>query len=763
MSELRHIGKDTPRMAARDFVTGRAKFAQDIRLPRMLYAKVLRSPYPYARIINIDTSKALALPGVAAVLTYKNSPPWKMGMPMPHKPMLGQTLYYVGDAVALIAAETEDIAAEARDLIDVEYEVLKPVLSIEEALAPGAPQLYPEMPGNIAPAKPFADMHMAFNEIHVGNVEEGFAEADVVVENDSLLDNAQNPLPPEAPGIICEWEGQYLTVRGSMSSSGLCKMMNAPFMQIPISNMRVIPAYVGGSYGSKHFSSQGSIILYASALAKVTNRPVGLFYDREEHFTAQTSRMVSKGHYKIGLKKDGTVTAIQGDWTGESGAFQGEQYLILGVGLISQPVLAQSKNIDITAKAVLTNRMCSGAYRGYGYLENGIHICNALYKGLEKINLDPYAYFCHNRLKVGDEFFHAYMCSGFHRSAGPDPIDLLHAGAEEFGWYDKWKGFGVPTSVDGSKIRAVGMGFCGQSDLGENPAQENVQLNFDGGVVVYCAATDFGPGTRDVMRKVAAEELNVPLEMVQVTPSDSISVPYDWGSTGSRSTYAMGSSVLEAARNAKQILFEKAAKLFGCPPQALETKDGMVSIMGHPEATMPWIAAIGFNQCITGVGHFEGAYNVTTHQAQFIEIEVDKETGKVTVLEQICSTDVGKIVNPSALKGQLDGYFPGMDLALREETIWDRSGRVINGNMIDYKSRTWNEVPRKHKNIVLESAVNNEEHPVPFGAIGGGEPSLAPAIPAITLALYNATGVWFNQYPVTSKEILDALNKKEGV
>ena len=178
------------------------------------------------------------------------------------------------------------------------------VLSIEEALAPGAPQLYPEMPGNIAPAKPFADMHMAFNEIHVGNVEEGFAEADVVVENDSLLDNAQNPLPPEAPGIICEWEGQYLTVRGSMSSSGLCKMMNAPFMQIPISNMRVIPAYVGGSYGSKHFSSQGSIILYASALAKVTNRPVGLFYDREEHFTAQTSRMVSKGHY-INVSKCG--------------------------------------------------------------------------------------------------------------------------------------------------------------------------------------------------------------------------------------------------------------------------------------------------------------------------------------------------------------------------------------------------------------------------------------------------------------------------
>ena len=144
MSELRHIGKDTPRMASRDFVTGRAKFAQDLRLPRMLYGKVLRSPHPYAKIVSIDTTKALALPGVVAVLTYKNAPDWKMGMPMPHKPMLGQTLYYVGDAVALIAAETEDIAEEARDLIEVEYEVLKPILSIDEALAPDAPQLYPQ-------------------------------------------------------------------------------------------------------------------------------------------------------------------------------------------------------------------------------------------------------------------------------------------------------------------------------------------------------------------------------------------------------------------------------------------------------------------------------------------------------------------------------------------------------------------------------------------------------------------------------------------
>ena len=760
MAEYRHIGKETHRLSGRDFITGRAKYARDLRIPRMLYGKVKRSPYAYAKIVNINTEEALKLPGVEAILTYKNAPDWKLGMPMPHKQMLGDVVHFVGDAVALIAAQTEEIAAEAVDLIQVEYEELKPILSIEEALEEGAPQLYPEMPGNIAPSKPFADQHMSLTEVNYGDVGKGFEEADIICETESIVTNGQNPLPPEAPGVISEWEGPYLTVRGSMSSTGLCKMMNAPLMKIPISHMRVISACVGGSYGSKHFSSCGSIVLYASALAKATSRPVGLFWDKEEHFTAQTCRLNSKAKYKIGLKKDGTVTAVQGNWVAESGAFNGEQYMMIGVGLISQPVIAQSENVDIRTKTVVTNRMPSGAYRGYGYLENCIHISNALYRGLEKIDLNPLDYFRKNRLKVGDRFFHAYMCSGFHQSAGPDPLDILDEGAKAFHWDERWKGYGVATSQEGNLVRGVGMGIAGQSDVGEQPSNENVQLNYDGGVVVFCSSTEFGSGTRDVVRKIAAEEMNVPLEMVQVTFPDSLHTPYDWGSTGSRSTYSMGTSVLMAAKEAKRQLLERASKILQCPLQALETKDGMISIKGHPEACIPWVAAIGFNACITGVGNFPGVYNVTVHQAQFIEIELDKETGKVKVIEQICSTNCGQIVNPLLLKGQLDGYFPGVDLALREETVWDKDGRILTANMIDYKTRTWNEIP-KHSNVILENPPQSDPE-APFGAFGAGEPSLAPAIPAITMALYNATGVWFNEYPITPAVILKALDQKKG-
>jgi xanthine dehydrogenase molybdenum-binding subunit len=760
MAEYRHIGKESPRIAAWEMLTGRAKYARDVKVPRMLYGKVLRSPYAYAKIISIDASEALALPGVEVVLTYKNSPEWRQGMPLPHKRFLCDTARFIGDAVALVAAQNEQLAEDALDLIKVEYEPMKPVLSIDEALSPDAPRLYPELPGNKSPLELFGQQHLALTDMCYGDVEKGFSEADVIVENVSKAMNGQNPLPPEAPGVIAEWEGEYLTVRGALSSVGLCKLMCAPIMNIAISDMRVIATYVGGSYGTKHFSSVGSPLFYAAALAKATNRPVAMFLSKEEHFTAHTVRLNSKAKYKIGLKKDGTVTAIQGEWLCECGAFSGEQGMMIGVGMISQAINAKSENADVKSTAVVTNRTTSGAFRGYGYLENCIHICNALYKGLEKIDLDPVEYYRRNSLTVGDKFFHAYMCIGMDVCAGPDFTAALNAGADAFHWNERWKGFGKPTETRGHIVRAVGMGISGQSDVGEQAANENIHLIFDGGVTVSCAATEFGPGIRDVVRKVAAEALNVSLDRVRISPPDSMAAPYEWGSTGSRSTYAMGNAVLMACEDAKKKLFEKASRILQCPPEALETKDGMVSIIGHPEATVPWVAAIGFNECITGVGNFKGAYNVVSSQAQFVEIELDKETGKVTVLEHICSTDCGQVVNPLALKGQLDGYFPGLDIVIREETVWDHEGRMLTANMIDYKTRTWNEVP-KHSNIVLETRVDADP-PTPFGAFGGGEPSLAPAIPAVTLALYNATGVWFNEYPVTPDVILNAIQKGMG-
>ena len=761
MPEYRHLGKKVERISGRDFVTGKAVYARDAKVPRMLYGKVLRSPYAYAKIKSIDTSKAEALEGVRAVLTYKNCPDWVMGMPFPHKRIFEDTAKYVGDAIAAVAAETQDIADEAVDLIEVEYEVMKPILTFKEALADDAPQLYPEFPHNTVPSHIFEEIGFGYQGLHYGDVEKGFAEADLIIEKTVELKNGQNPLPHEAPGVIADWNKEDLLLRGSLSSAGLCKMMNAPFMKIPISGMRVVPDCVGGSFGSKHISSCGGIILYASALAKVTHRPVGLFWTKEEQLAAQTNRLPSEGRYKIGLKKDGTVTAVKGTWYANCGSFAGEQGLMIAVGLISVPVNTKCENVSVDTKLLVTNTLCSGAYRGYGYLEHSALLTNILNRGLAQLGIDPVEYLKKIAILPGEKLFHAYMMSGWIDAEGPSYLKFLEAGARKFGWQDRWLGWGKNFVAEDGRIHAVGVGLSGMSDVGEQLSNDNVNLHFDGNVNINAGITEFGPGTRDVMRMLVAEEMNVPLENVRLAPCDTQANPYEWGSTGSRSTTAIGGCLVHAAKDAKRQLFERASKILQCPPEALETKDGMISIKGHPEATIPWVAAIGFNGCITGVGNTQPYYNAQCYQAQFTEIAVDPDTGKVEVVELLNAGDVGQIINPQALQGQFDGYFPGVDIVIREETILDKDGRMVNPSMIDYRTRTFNELP-KHSSVILENPPEDKNGVTPFGALGGGEPSVSPAIEALTMAIYNATGKWFDKYPITPADIIGAFKEKEA-
>lgn len=268
--EFRHIGKETPRLAARAFVTGKAKYVRDMTRPQMLYGKVLRSPYAHANIKKINTSKAEACPGVKAVLTYKNVPNWMTGSPMPHVRVLDSKVRFIGDAVALVAAETEEVAEEALDLIDVEYEPLPAVYDVEEALKPDAPQLYKEFPVNLVPNKPFAEQlrKATILEVAHGDLEKGFGEADIIVEGTARVENGQNPLPTEAPGVIAEWEDGKLTLWGAIQSVGLAEIALRTAIGLPQGDVRLIQPYVGGSFGSKN--NPIMVNLHAAALAKAT-------------------------------------------------------------------------------------------------------------------------------------------------------------------------------------------------------------------------------------------------------------------------------------------------------------------------------------------------------------------------------------------------------------------------------------------------------------------------------------------------------------
>lgn len=265
--------------------------------------------------------------------------------------------------------------------------------------------------------------------------------------------------------------------------------------------------------------------MYAAALAKATRRPVALFYTKEEQIAAQSNRLGSEATYKIGLKKDGTVTALEGEWIGDCGAFGAEQGLMIAVGLISVPINTNCKNVNLNTKLVVTNKMCSGAFRGYGYLENCAHICNTLYRGLEQIDIDPLDYLRKIAIMPGDKLFHAYMMSGWIEAEGPTYLDCMEKAAASFKWEERWLGWGKHYIAEDGRIHAVGLGMSGMSDVGEQLSNDNVDLQFDGHVLINAGVTEFAPGTCDVMRLIDAEEMNVPLEHERLAPFDTQAKP----------------------------------------------------------------------------------------------------------------------------------------------------------------------------------------------------------------------------------------------
>jgi xanthine dehydrogenase molybdenum-binding subunit len=758
VKKFRHIGIETPRIAAREFVTGRAKYIGDMKLQHMLYGKILRSPYPHANIKSIDTAKAEAYPGVGAILTYKNAPNWMFGIPFRHIRILDSKVRFVGDAVAMVAAQTESIAEEALELIDVEYEILPSVCDIEEAMKPDAPQLYDEFPNNIVPNEPIAKSQRTQVELDIGDTEQGFKDADFIVEATAKLENLQNPMPPEPPGAIAQWEDGRVTVWGSFQSTGMTEMAVRQVAGLQQGDVRIISAFVGGSYGSKN--TPFLVALGALALAKAARRPVCLLYSKEEHFASYQVRMGSRANYKIGIKKDGTVTALAGDWLCDCGPQSTAQGMMVSVGLTAPTLLIKCENMKIDTKCILTNNVPSGAYRGFGYMENTALVSSALFMALEKANIDPIRFFKNNLFKTGDRFYNAWQTMGWVNSKTPDFLQPIEKGAKLFGWNNRWKGWGKPTDIRGTRRRAVGVGLACNIGVGEMNSTVNVLLGAFGSVTIHSSAVEFGTGARDVVSKVAAETLDVPLERVHITPPDSSINPWEWGSTGSRSTYAMGAATLAAAENAKRQLFKRAAPFFGpnTKPEDLETKDGMVLAKGS-EAKMPWIAIIGYQGSITGTGYYPSRYDVPSYLMIFVEVEVDTETGESQLLKALSVTDCGTVVNPLAFQGQLQGYIPGADIILTEETVVNKStGHILNPNMIDYKWRSFMDLPA-HQLLILETIPEEADPPCPFGARGGGETALTPTAPATIMAMYNAIGKWVYDFPMTPDKILKALGK----
>lgn len=759
----KYVGKvNVPRKDANEIVTGKCTFLDDFTLPQMLVGRMLRSPHAHARIKTINVEKAKAVNGVAAVLTYKDvNQNWKMGWP-PTKPIMGETVMYVGDPVAMIAAETAEIANEAMELIEIEYEVLPAVIDGVEAMKDGAPQLYPDLFRNniITPGYPPFQKDGPFWHLIKGDVDKGFEDCAFIAEDTVEFAKMPAPAAPEAPGAIVRWEGgNDYTVWCDTQSGYICKILNSSV--IPDCNLDVHTFNVGGSYGNKQ--SQVMQVMSAALLALKTKRPVKVFQTKQEQMCCFETRLGSQVHAKIGMDKEGIVRSVKAEWTVDAGCLSNATQGQIGVGIgEAQLVMCKCPNWDLDTFLVATNKQPAGIVRGYGGQE--LNSCLSLLMGrtMREGSFDPVEVYKKNYVSEGD--YYTWRDGRRWQAHSVNYVKAIEEAAEKFHWTDKWRGWGVPTwsSEDGKRVRGVGVGIIGNADIGEDNTEAYVRVVPDlfgdkSHIVLQTNITESGMGQRSNIVKMVAEIMNVPYDMIELTPPETKINPCGFGLCGSRGTITYGHAVSSAAENARQQLFELAKPYLEVATDSMYLTEYGVSTIARPGKFVPWKKLIPADLTLTGYGQHLENFSTPNMFIIFIEVEVNKETGKVTLLNCLGGTDCGQAIDPSMLEMQVQSGIgsASLDTAIFEEHIIDPVLlRTMTYDMIEYKWRPFNEFP-EYETCILESQFDTFQ----FKATGVGEIAGAAAASATMQAISNALGVQVSQYPATPDVILKALKK----
>lgn len=738
--ELSVVGKRLPRKEAYRKVTGQLKYYSDRTLGNMLHMKILRSPYAHANIKSIDTSKAEALKGVAAVLTYKDVPQTPFSAP-DNVHILDSKVFYVGCEVAAVAAETVEIAEEATKLIDVEYEVLPVILDPEEAMKPNAPEIHPGTPNLIFGQPMIAE---------AGDVDAGLATADHVVEGDYSTQLQYN-CPLENHGCIANWdaEGCVTIWTGTQGAHSLRQELSSA-LGLPEHRMRIIQCHMGGSFG-EGFPTRYNC--QAALLSKKTNRPVKYVGTKEEEFQWRT-RHPFTFQIKTGVNQDGTINALHVKSISDGGAYFAST---LGVTSFAMGVADtyRSPNLYWEAYPVYTTSPNSGAFRGYGTPQGHSALEQHYEIVAEKIGMDPLEFRKKNHVRAGD------IVGGGTMLEGSEALDeCIDKGAQAIGWQDKWKGFGQPYSVSGSKRRAVGMAAARHIGAFMSGA-DIVKITQNGHAQLLTGAADFGQGADTVLSHICAETLKIEDEDVTVVSSDTTATPWTALSVASSRTCTSGNSVKLAAENALMKLFEAAAPMLGVNPEDLDAEDGVVFVKGDPETKVTYGEVVNSlaPPVIIGTGSWSVPqdYSIDGFAAQFADVEVDTDTGEVKVLKMALAHDVGKAVNPNTVENQIEGGVAseGIGLGITEDYFVDKAtGKPLNPNYLDYAIRTTLDLPEL--DVILVEPI---EPRGPFGAKGCSEIALVPTAPAIANAVYNAIGVRITEYPISPDKVLKALGK----
>ena len=753
MSELTVIGKRLPRVDAVEKITGQAEFIMDLKLPRMLHGKILGSPHPHARILNINTSKAEKLPGVKAVITANDTLKKPISAIISDQYALAtDKVRFIGDDVAAVAAVDEDIAEEALELINVEYEILPKVFDPIEAMEDGAPQIH-DVQRNIV-------QHF---EISRGNIEQGFSEAEHVIENTFRTPMVQHCyLEPISCIADCDASGK-ITLHTAIENPYIVRSKIADYFDMSVSNVRLVQPYIGGAFGGKI----GPLIsIICTILSRKAQRPVKIVKSRHEEFNSSFTRVPAIQHLKVGVKRDGTICAKEMHLIADNGAYSHYAPLIADSMVVFNytDALYRCSNIKSKGDLVYTNKLPSHAFRGFGNPQLAFALESQMNIIAEKLNMDPMELRLKNATQQGDITAH-----GWHiRSCGLS--DCIKQATEHIDWKKKRtekrinRGLGIASLVHVSGNRTMG-DFEGSSAF--------VKIDEDGKVLVMSGEPDHGQGCQNVFVQIAAEVLGVPFHSVSLTPVDTDTSPYALGTFASRVTFIGGNAVKLAAMDARRQLLEIAGKKLEAKVDDLEIMNARVFVKSSPEKGMTISETVKSGLYSRGgalivgkgvydpdtvepdknsYGNFCVAYPFATHTA---EVEVDTDTGQVKVIIYVAAHDLGRVINLTAAEGQVQGgVTQGIGFALTEELV-HKDGKIINDTFTDYKILTAPDVP-PIESIFVESNDPNG----PFGAKGLGETPLSPVAPVIANAIYDAVGVRIKELPITPEKILKALRDK---
>jgi 4-hydroxybenzoyl-CoA reductase subunit alpha len=761
------VGKSVERIDAREKAAGEAKFVFDMKLPGMLVGKMLRSPHPHAKIISIDTSKALKLDGVRAVITAEDTYKVKFGSneyffpyTVDQMPLESEKARYIGDEIAAVAAVDEETAEHALSLIDVKYEVLPAVFDPVSAMKPGAPQIHTAM-NNIGVMLP----------MQFGDADKALKESDYIREDVFYLQSAAHcALEPHVSLAQYEVSTNKITLWTSTQAPFKVREALAKTLKMEAADIRVIKLNVGGGFGGKleMFPMDFSACLLSKKSGGV---PVKIICSRQEEFsfTRRKHPMIYK--LKSGVKRDGTLMAVTGEVIADGGAYCSYGPTVIAAAILRIFMVYKITNFRIIGFRVYTNNPICGAIRGFGGVQSGFAVESHMDMLARGIGMDPVEFRLKNATDPNTETVNKLVIS----SNGLK--DCIRRAAEACGWKNK---FGV-VKDDGDISRGIGIGIAAdvmgsKMYKAHESAGSIIKVEEDGSVYLFTGAADTGQGSDTAMAQIAAQELGVAYERIRIKAADTEITPFDTGSFASRVTFISGNATKNAATDAKQQILGVVARELKLEIGVLDIRDEQVVKISDGTALMSFDQAIGLCHSFnyghliigrgsynpkttpvdfrTGYGNVSGSYGF---EAQVAEVEVNKKTGVVKILKMYDVHDIGYPINPDSVHGQIEGSIVmGIGYTLYEDLKFAQ-GQVMNPSFSKYRISRSVGIP------AIESIfVETHDPQGPFGAKGMGEASLLPTAAAIANAIHDAVGVRITDLPITPQKILEALKEKES-